>query len=386
MSQSTTSDGPLAGRTVIELAGIGPGPFACMMLADMGAEVIRVERPGAQLPAGPRRADVLNRGKRSIVLDLRKPEAIEAVLALVADADVLVEGNRPGVAERLGLGPDDVWQRNPRLVYGRMTGWGQEGPLASTAGHDIGYIAITGALHAIGPSDGPPQIPLNLVGDFGGGSTYLVVGILAALLEAERSGHGQVVDAAIVDGAAQLLGVVHALLAQGRWVDRRGENMLDGGAPYYAVYETSDGRHMAVGAIEPKFYRELLRLLEVDPSVVDPAAQNDRTTWPALRAVLADRFVSRTQAEWSAVFEGTDACVAPVLGLRDAASHPHVVARGSLVELDDVLQPGPAPRFSNHGVGVPEVPPVPGGDTTDVLAKAGVDVEALLRDGAAVQG
>src|SRR4051812_2107923 len=331
-----------------------------MVLADMGADVIRVERPGAVGASPAPRADILNRGKRSIALDLKRPEAIEAVLALTSRADVLVEGYRPGVAERLGVGPDAVWARNPALVYGRMTGWGQEGPLATSAGHDIGYIAGTGAPGALGEGRGPPQIPLNLVGDFGGGSTYLVMGVLAALLEARTTGRGQVVDAAIVDGASHLLAVVHSLLGQGRWADERGVNMLDGGTPFYAVYETSDGGHMAVGALEPQFYAELLRLLEIPPDVVDPAAQNDREQWPALRATLAETFAFRTRAEWTEVFTGTDACVAPVLGLREAAGHPHVAARGSVRELDGILQPGTAPPFSGHPDVQTMLAPVPG--------------------------
>jgi alpha-methylacyl-CoA racemase len=374
--------GPLVGTTVVELAGIGPGPFAGMLLSDLGADVIRVERPvgGGVAQANP--ADVLNRGKRSVVLDLKAPGAVDAVLALCADADVLVEGNRPGVTERLGLGPADVWARNPRLVYGRMTGWGQDGPLADRAGHDIGYIAVTGALHAIGEPGGPPVVPLNLLGDFGGGSTYLVMGILAALLEARATGNGQVVDAAIVDGTSNLLAAIHTLLGSGRWRDERGANLLDGSTPYYAVYATSDGGHMAVGAIEPKFYAELVAGLGLD---VDPAAQNDRSTWPELRRGIAEAFASRTRAEWTAVFEGTDACVAPVLSLHEAAAHPHVAARGSVVEQDGRLRPGPAPRFSRHDA---EDRPAyrPGADTTTALAEVGVDAEGLLGSGAAVQG
>lgn len=380
---SAVQSGPLSGLTVIELAGIGPGPFACMALADMGADVVRVERPGrADLPPSPPKADVLNRGKRSIVLDLKRPEAVEALLVLTSGADVLVEGYRPGVAERLGVGPDAVWARNPKLVYGRMTGWGQDGPLSSSAGHDIGYIAITGALGAIGEAGGPPQIPLNLLGDFGGGSTYLVMGILAAVFEAGRTGRGQVVDAAIVDGASHLLAAIHSLLGSERWVDRRGSNMLDGGTPYYAVYATADARHMAVGALEPKFYAELLRLLELDE---DPADQLRTERWPALRAALAEAFARRTQAEWTEVFDGTDACVAPVLGLRDAAAHPHVAARRSVVEVDGLLQPGRAPRFSAHPTADPVAAPPPGRHTTEVLAAAGLDAGRLVADGVARQ-
>lgn len=384
MDEVERGRGPLAGRTVVELAGIGPGPFACMALADLGAEVIRIDRPAAgPLATAPPPADVLNRGKRSVVLDLKRPEAVEAVLTLAGRADVLVEGNRPGVAERLGVGPDAVWARNPRLVYGRMTGWGQDGPLAHAAGHDIGYIALTGALHAMGEAGGPPQIPLNLVGDFGGGSTYLVIGVLAALLEAERTGRGQVVDAAIVDGASHLLAAIHAMLGSGRWEDRRGVNMLDGGTPFYAVYATADGGYMAVGSLEPKFYAELLRLLEIPREVAAPEDQQDRSRWPALRAALAARFATRTRDEWTAVFDGTDACVAPVLGLREAAAHPHIAARGSVADTGGVLQPGPAPRFSGHPVAAPAAPPARGRDTRAVLAGAGIDVDALLASGAA---
>lgn len=334
----------------------------------------RTGRPAGEGGAG----DVLNRGKKSVVLDLKRPEAVEAVLALVERADVLVEGYRPGVAERLGLGPEQVHGRNPRIVYGRMTGWGQDGPLAHTAGHDIGYIAVTGALHAIGEAGGPPQVPLNLIGDFGGGSTYLVMGVLAALLEAESTGRGQVVDAAIVDGASHLLAAIHSLMGSGRWVDERGSNMLDGGTPYYAVYETSDGEYMAVGALEPQFYAELLRLLEIDPAVAAPENQLDRETWPELRAVFARRFAERTRREWTEVFTGTDACVSPVMGLRDAAAHDHVAARGSVVEVDGVVQPGPAPRFSGHPGAGPSPAPAPGGDTRDVLTAAGLDATALI--------
>ncbi|MEE1764920.1 MULTISPECIES: CaiB/BaiF CoA transferase family protein [unclassified Streptomyces] len=378
------ADGPLAGCRVLELAGIGPGPFAGMTLADLGAEVVRVDRPGGSgLFAGFEHVDVLNRGKKSVLLDLKRPDAVRAVLDMAARADVLIEGYRPGVAERLGLGPDDCLASNPRLVYGRMTGWGQDGPLARLAGHDIGYIALTGALHAVGSAGGPPQIPLNLVGDFGGGGTYLVIGVLAALREAERTGRGQIVDAAIVDGTAHLLAGTHMLLATGTWQDERGVNLLDGGAPFYAVYETSDGRHMAVGALEPKFYAELLAVLGLDE---DPAAQHDRTGWPRLRERLAAAFASRTQDEWAKAFSASDACVAPVLSLREASDHPHIRARGTLVERDGVLQPAPAPRFSATPTALGSPPPVPGRHTADVLESWDVeDAEGLLSSGAAVQ-
>ncbi|MES5824223.1 CaiB/BaiF CoA-transferase family protein [Streptomyces sp. RG80] len=378
------ADGPLAGCRVLELAGIGPGPFAGMTLADLGAEVVRVDRPGGSgLFPGFEHVDVLNRGKKSVLLDLKRPDAVRAVLDMAARADILIEGYRPGVAERLGLGPDDCLARNPRLVYGRMTGWGQDGPLARLAGHDIGYIALTGALHAVGRAGGPPQIPLNLVGDFGGGGTYLVIGVLAALREAERTGRGQVVDAAIVDGTAHLLAGTHMMLATGTWQDERGVNLLDGGAPFYAVYETSDGRHMAVGALEPKFYAELLAVLGLDE---DPAAQHDRTGWPRLRERLAAAFASRTQDEWAKAFSTSDACVAPVLSLREASNHPHIRARGTLVERDGVLQPAPAPRFSATPTALGSPPPVPGRHTADVLTSWDVeDAEGLLSSGAAVQ-
>jgi alpha-methylacyl-CoA racemase len=380
------AQGPLAGLKVIELAGIGPGPFAAMTLADLGADVIRVDRPGGSGPGAPA-INLINRGKRSVILDLKRPPAIDALLTLVASADVLIEGYRPGVTERLGVGPDACWARNPRLVYGRMTGWGQSGPLAHAAGHDIDYISLTGALHAIGEAGGPPQIPINLLGDFGGGSTYLVIGILAALREADRTGRGQVVDAAIVDGAAHLLTAVHALLAGGRWTDERGVNLLDGGAPYYSVYATADGRHMSVGAIEPKFYAELLRLLDLDE---DPALQNDREHWPALRKRLAATFAARPMAEWTRLFDGTDACVAPVLSLREAPTHPHISDRGTLAEVDGVLQPAPAPRFSGARPAAapraPSPPPTPGEHTLEVLTAAGVaDPGRLVADGAAIQ-
>ena len=356
--------GPLSGCRVVELAGIGPGPFAGMILADLGAEVVRVDRPA---PGEPRAQpfDVLGRGKKSVVLDHKRPEAVAAVLDLVAAADALIEGYRPGVAERLGLGPAECLARNPRLVYGRMTGWGQDGPLAQQAGHDIAYIAVTGALHAIGEEGGPPQIPLNLLGDFGGGSTYLVIGVLAALWAVRGGAPGQAVDAAIVDGAAHLLAMTHGMLAAGGWADERGVNLLDGGAPYYAVYATADGRHMAVGALEPKFYAEFLARLGLDE---DPARQHDRNGWAGLRQRIADRFASRTQADWTRVFDGSDACVAPVLGLREAADHPHMAARGTFVARDGVLQPAPAPRFSATPPAPVAAPPARGQDDPAAIA------------------
>jgi len=378
-----STEGPLAGLRVVELAGIGPGPYAAMLLADMGAEVVRVERPGRQGSSVPPELDVLRRNRRSVVLDLRDPRGVEAVLSLVAQADVLLEGFRPGVTERLGLGPEACWALNPSLVYGRMTGWGQDGPLAAAAGHDIGYIAITGALHAIGRAGAAPVPPVNLVGDFGGGSTFLVMGVLAACWEAARSGRGQVVDAAIVDGASSLTGLLHGMMAGDLWRDRRGTNMLDGGVPWYDTYETSDGRWMAVGALEPQFYDDLVRILGLDPAAMD---RSDPRGWPSIRALLVDAFAARTQAELAEMFEGTDACVAPVLSLREAADHPHLAKRETFVEVGGVVQPAPAPRFSRTTPGLPAAPPAIGRDTRDVLLAWGVeDVDGLLAGGVAVQ-
>jgi alpha-methylacyl-CoA racemase len=357
--------GPLSGCRVVELAGLGPGPFAGMLLADLGAEVVRVDRPEAGGPHAADKTDVLGRGKKSVVLDLKRPGAVATALDLVAAADVLIEGYRPGVTERLGLGPAQCLARNPALVYGRMTGWGQDGPLAQQAGHDIAYIALTGALHAIGEAGGPPQVPLNLLGDFGGGGTYLVIGVLAALWAVRGGAPGQVVDAAIVDGTAHLLGMMHGWLAGGSWADERGVNLLDGGAPFYAVYATADGRHMAAGALEPKFYAEFIDRLGL---AEDPAAQHDRSGWAGLRRRIADRFASRTQAEWTEVFAGSDACVAPVLGLREAAAHPHLAARGTLVTRDGVLQAAPAPRFSATPAPLPGPPPARGQDDPAAIA------------------
>jgi alpha-methylacyl-CoA racemase len=360
-----TTNGPLAGLRVLELPSIGPGPFATMLLADLGADVVRLDRPGGQqLQVVPPEQDLLGRGKRSLVLDLKSPGDLETALALVEQADLLVEGFRPGVAERLGLGPEPCLQRNPRLVYGRMTGWGQQGPAASTAGHDITYIAVTGALHAIGAAGGAPQVPLNLVGDFAG-SLYLVTGLLAALHESRSSGHGQVVDAAMVDSSAHLMTAFYGLAARGVWHDQRGVNLLDGGAPFYGVYRTSDNRHMAVGALEPAFYAELLARLGLDPR---ENVQTDFASWPALRERIAAAFAARTQAEWVEVFDGGDACVAPVLGLHEAPEHPHLVARGTFVRDRDVVQPGPAPRFSRTPARLDRMPPKPGQHQAEIVA------------------
>ncbi|ONI69337.1 carnitine dehydratase [Kribbella sp. ALI-6-A] len=371
--------GPLSGVRVVELAGIGPAPFGCMLLAELGAEVLRIERPGGGLAMGPPEFELLNRGRRSVALDLKKPEAVAAVLQLVGQADALVEGFRPGVAERLGLGPEDCWAVNRRLVYGRMTGWGQDGPLAQTAGHDIDYLGLSGALHAIGRAGGPPQVPANLLGDFAGGSLYLVIGVLAALYEARSSGQGQVVDAAIVDGSAHLTTMLLGALAAGNWSQQRGTNLLDTGAPFYDVYETADGQYVGVGAIEPAFYDQLIAGLGI--AVPD---RNDPANWPELRKQLVDAFRQRTQAEWTEVFDNSDACVAPVLPL--AGDHPHLVAREIFREQDGVRQPAPAPRFSRTATGLGDAPARPGQHTREALTDWGVtDVDELLRSGAAVQ-
>lgn len=362
---SSERSGPLAGIRVLELGGIGPGPFAAMMLADLGADVVRIDREGAPVlfPGTPRQ-NLLHRGKRSIALNLKDADGLDQARSLIAIADVVIEGFRPGVAERLGVGPEDCLRRNPALVYGRMTGWGQDGPLAQTAGHDINYIAVTGALHAIGTAGGPPQIPLNLLGDFGGGGTYLVIGLLAALHEARVTGTGQVVDGAIVDGVSHLLAGTHARVASGTWRDERGVNLLDGGAPFYGVYETSDGRYMAVGAIEGPFFLEFITILGL---AFDPASQNERSSWPDLKRQIAAAFRSKSQAEWTDVFAGTDACVSPVRSLHEAATDPHVAARGSVAVMDGLLQPAPAPRFSGHAPAVPKPAPEVGQHTEEVL-------------------
>lgn len=381
-AERAQATGPLAGLHVVELAGIGPGPYAAMLLADLGATVIRVERPGTQGSSVPPELDVLRRNRKSVVIDVRDPRGRDAVLELVRNADVLLEGFRPGVTERLGLGPKECMSVNPALVYGRMTGWGQTGPLAQSAGHDIGYIAITGALGGIGRRDDGPVPPINLVGDFGGGSTFLAIGVLAAVFEAYRSGKGQVVDAAIVDGASSLTGLLHGMMAGGLWRDRRGTNMLDGGMPWYDTYRTSDGEWMAVGALEPQFYEVFVDLLGLTPEQAD---RTDPKRWGELRELIAERFATRTRDEWSQVFDGTDACVAPVLSLTEAAKHPHLADRGTFVEIGGVVQPAPAPRFSRTASAVPAAPPAIGQHTREVLSHAGVDVDDLLADGVAVQ-
>ncbi|MCF6525209.1 CaiB/BaiF CoA-transferase family protein [Streptomyces sp. JJ36] len=364
-AQAASGGGPLDGVRVVELAGIGPGPFAAMLLADLGADVVRVDRPGGQALGIDPADDLTNRNKRSVVVDLKDPSGPSAVLDLAERADVLLEGLRPGVAERLGVGPAECLARNPRLVYGRMTGWGQEGPLADRAGHDIGYIAVTGALGLAGPADGPPYAPANLLGDYAGGSLYLVAGVLAALLHARTpDGCGQVVDAAIVDGTSHLSAMLHGMLAAGAWQDRRGANLLDGGAPFYGTYATRDGGHMAVGALEPQFYAEFVRLLGLPEEELPP--RDDPARWAELRDVVAARFRTRTREEWTRVFEGSDACVAPVLSLREAPHHPHLAARGTFTEHEGRTQPAPAPRFSATPAAVRSAPARPGQHTAEV--------------------
>jgi len=373
---TAATDGPLTGVRVVELAGLGPAPYCAMLMADLGADVVRVDRPGQPVdPPWP----VVGRGRRSVMIDLKNESGPDALLSLIDKADVLLEPFRPGVAERLGIGPDVCLRRTPRLVYGRMTGWGQSGPWSQMAGHDIDYIAVTGALHAIGRAGGPPQPPLNLLGDFAGGSMFLLVGVLAALWERERSGQGQVIDASIVDGTASLTAFVHGLFAAGIWHDERGVNLLDTGAPYYDVYETADGRWMAVGAIEPAFFAELIRLLELE----DAPPQHDQARWPELRSALAQRFRLRTQDEWVTVFAATDACVAPILPFAEAAHNPQIADRATLVTHDGVLQPAPAPRFSRTPGRISRGAPVAGAHSREVFDSWGVpNVERYLQSGA----
>ncbi|WP_369042712.1 CaiB/BaiF CoA transferase family protein [Streptomyces sp. Midd1] len=371
----TPGHGPLAGVRVVELAGIGPGPFAAMLLADLGADVVRVDRPdGPGLAIDPAH-DVTNRNKRSVIIDLKAESGPSRVLDLAERANILIEGYRPGVAERLGVGPEACHARNPKLVYGRMTGWGQDGPLAHRAGHDVAYIALTGTLGMIGRPDEAPAVPANLLGDYAGGSLYLVVGVLAALHHARESGAGQVVDAAIVDGTAHLSTMIHGMMAAGGWQDRRGANLLDGGCPYYGTYETADGGHMAVGPLEGRFYDTFVDLLGV-PEL--RPARKDLARWPELRETVAARFKTRTRDEWTAVFDGSDACVAPVLSLREAPTHPHLAARGTFVDHDGITQPAPAPRFSTTPTSVRGGPALPGADTADVARDW--DVPRLTED------
>ena len=371
--------GPLAGIRIIEMAGIGPGPFCGMLLADMGADVIRVDRLapsglGVEIPV---RYDLFNRNKRSLAVDLKSPQGVATVLRLVKEADILIEGFRPGVMEKLGLGPDVCLAANPRLVFGRMTGWGQDGPLAKAAGHDINYIALTGALAAIGPAGGAPVPPLNLLGDFGGGSMYLAMGVLAAHIETLRSGKGQVVDAAIVDGTAGLMTMFHAFRQMGAFKTERGTNLLDGGAPFYGVYETGDGKHVAIGALEPKFYEEMIGKLGLAGE--DLPQQYDPKGWPRLKARFEEVFRTKTRDEWCAILEGSDACFAPVLDLDEARTHPHMAARGIHPTVDGVVNTAPAPRFSRTPSEIAHPATKPGADTAEILASFGFGADEIAR-------
>ncbi|HEX6075790.1 MAG TPA: CaiB/BaiF CoA-transferase family protein [Micromonosporaceae bacterium] len=373
--------GPLSGVRVVELAGIGPGPYTGMLLSDLGADVIRVERPGGHFGVGLHH--FLSRGRRSVSVNLKAPGAADVVLRLAARSDALIEGFRPGVAERLGVGPERCQAVNPRLVYGRMTGWGQDGPLAHRAGHDITYLALSGALRSFGPAGEPPVPPLNLLGDFGGGGMMLAFGMVAGLFEAQRSGQGQVVDAAILDGTVSLMGMLLGMRALGLWSDERGGNLFDGGAPFYTVYECSDGEYVAVGALEEQFYAEFVARLRTGPED-DPPARDSPANWPALRQWIGSRFAVRTRDEWAEVFSDSDACVAPVLSVSEAAKHPHVQARGSYLNQGEVLAPAPVPRFGRTpgtaGAPAPEV----GADTVAVLTDVGYsgeEIAALLGAG-----
>jgi alpha-methylacyl-CoA racemase len=382
-----TASGPLVGVRIVELAGIGPGPFCAMVLADMGADIIKVDRAGSvREPSSEASPMLWDRGRRSIGVDLKHPDGVNTVLRLVEQADVLIEGFRPGVTERLGLGPDECLGRNPRLVYGRMTGWGQDGPYASAAGHDINYIALAGALDAIGRRGEAPVPPLNLVGDFGGGGMLLALGVCAALVEAARSGQGQVVDAAMVDGAALLTTMFHAFRAMGTWRDERGTNMLDSGAPFYDVYETADHKYVSIGSIEPQFYAELLRLsgLGDDPAL---AVQMDMGRWPELKDKVAAVFRTKTRDDWCTLMEHTDVCFAPVLSFAEAPQHPHNRARGTFTEIAGHVQPAPAPRFSRTPGAVQRPPAWPGQDTDEALAAWGFSDDEIgkLREAGAIR-
>ena len=375
--------GPLKGVKVVELQGIGPGPYCGMMLADMGAEIIRVDRAGS-VGGEANVTDILARGRKSIGVDLKNPEGVETVLKLVEQADVLIEGFRPGVTERLGLGPDTCLARNPRLVYGRMTGWGQTGSMAHVAGHDINYISLSGALHAIGEKDGNPVPPLNLVGDFGGGGMLLAFGIAAALYEVAQSGQGQVIDAAMTDGSALLMNAVFGIMNTGRWAPERGTNLLDGGAHFYGTYRTADDKHISIGSIEPQFYALLLEKtgLDQDP---DLPKQMSREDWPQIRARLEEIFASKTQQQWDEIMLGTDICYAPVLSFPEAVAHPHNAERETFVEHHGVKQAAPAPRFSRTAPELPDLAVAPGAQTDEILSELGLgeaDIAALKSSGA----
>ncbi len=380
--------GPLAGVRVVEIAGIGPGPFAAMMLADLGADIVRVDRAAAVVGGDPEHPpkEIMNRGRRSVGVDLKHADGVETVLALVEKADALIEGFRPGVAERLGIGPEPCLERNPRLVYGRMTGWGQDGPMAQMAGHDMNYIAIAGALGAIGRPGERPQPPLNLVGDFGGGGMLMAFGLVCGILESRTSGQGQVIDASMLDGTVALTTFIHGMMAMGAWRDERGSNLLDSGAHFYEVYECADGRFVSVGAIERQFYAELLAGLGLTDDPEFAGTSMDASTWSRRKERLAEIFRTRTRDEWASVFDGTDACVAPVLTLGEAPNHPHNVARETFVELEGIVQPAPAPRFSRTGATIARPPAHCGQHTDEVLTEWGVagtdELEALRQRGA----
>lgn len=378
--------GPLAGLKVVELGGIGPGPFCSMLLSDLGADVLRIDRIAPSDSGIPmdNRFNLLNRGRRSVAMDLKKPEAVATVKRLLEQADALVEGFRPGVTERLGLGPDDCFKVNPKLVYGRMTGWGQDGPLAQSTGHDINFIALSGVLHSVGPRDGPPVLPLNLIGDFGGGALYLAFGIVCALLEARHSGHGQVVDAAMTDGAASLMTLVYGMRAAGYWTDERGTNRLDSGAPWYNVYQTKDDLYVAIGSTEPRFYRKTIEALGL--CAEDLPDQHDRSAWPKVQILFAEAFRRKTRDEWCELMSGTDVCFSPVLSLGEAPEHPHNKARGTFVEIDGIVQPAPAPRFSRTTPAIQRPPAQVGEHTDEALRDWGFsdDELATLRSACAI--
>jgi alpha-methylacyl-CoA racemase len=368
--------GPLAGVRIVELAALGPAPYGVMLLADLGAEVIRIDRAAAARGELGAEASMvgLSRNRRSVAVDLKSASGVELVHRLVQDADVLVEGFRPGVAERLGLGPDELRDRNPRLVYARMTGWGQDGPLAARAGHDIDYAALSGALHTVGRADDPPTPPVNYLADFGGGGAFLAIGVLAALVERDRSGEGQIIDAAMLDGAASLTAFLHGLLAIGAWSTERGTNLLDGAAPYYDTYRCADGRFIAVGALEPQFFAELCDRLDLDPA---EWPQHDRGAWSEQKRRMAELFATRPRDEWASLFADSDACVAPVLDLVEAPEHPHNQARGTFSDAFGITQPSPAPRFSRTPGSIDRPPPRPGEHTDEVLLEFGIDPDAL---------
>jgi alpha-methylacyl-CoA racemase len=378
--------GPLKGVKVLEIASIGPGPFAAMMLSDMGAEVLRIDRiiQEREIDLEEADKDILNRGRKSVSIDLKKPAGVEAVLKLAERSDALIEGFRPGVMERLGLGPEVCLKRNPRLVYGRVTGWGQEGPLASAAGHDINYIALAGVLDAIGRVDQPPVPPLNLLGDFGAGGMFLAFGVVCALVERVTSGRGQVVDAAMVDGAAILMTMIHSLRAMGNWNLERGTNLLDTGAPFYEVYECLDGKYISVGSLEPQFYDLLIKLTGMEGEKLPD--QMDRAAWPTLKDRMAKIFKSKTREEWCQVMEGTDVCFAPLLSMVEAPEHPHLVHRGTFIEVAGITQAAPAPRFSRTAPEISRPPPHPGQHTDEALSEWGFTREEIaeLRDCRAV--